>query len=746
MASFFAQHSSDWEVRWDVRSGRPHLVQGRGVPLVPGRGNSLTSADVALPRGRALEIADLEPLVRAFLRRFPEMFRLNGSELVLDRGASAIVAGGSDVASIELRQVVNGVPVERAGVFFRLNSGNIVQFGTKRLADVRIDTKPALSREAALARALAAVGAEASTIETLLDAGTLTILPTVAPGDAGGDSYAGAAGEGYRHRLAWELAFRLRDDLRTHAVFVDAHDGEVLAAFDRNAYVEATVTGGIYPRTNTDPEEVRGMPFASVENNGTKVTDAEGVYDYSGGTATVRLDGKHIKIDSLCGNVELTSSTGDLALGTSGGTNCANPPDGGMGNTHAARTSFYHLATVNRRVASILPGNAWLEGKLTVKTDLLDSTCNAHWDGVYVLLYREAGLCTNSGEIASIALHEWGHGLDDSTGGLPPDAASIEASADTTAMLQMREGCIGPNFIPSLPCHNCVDCTGVRDPSDFDIDGPGVIARALDARSDQGIDCDRWACPDNALYGPLRFQGHCESQIASSANWDLAQTMVARYGEKSGWERTELLWYGSAGPRDDAYRNTGVVCGTSTDGCLADNWYTAYLGVNDDNGNLSDGTPDACRIWDAMSAHQIACGSRPPCTVGATCGSQVCPLTTCTAPRPPASECPIDTLVFSAKHALGWTAPGPACLKPKLYDTAKGDLDCLRRSCRPLAQTVPTCVPFENDSSDVTATDAAIPAPGDGFWYLVRIQGGTWNSTGLEQCTDYDVTLPLGCP
>ena len=191
---------------------------------------------------------------------------MSGSDLVLDLERSVRVAGGSDAWSIELGHVRGGVRVEGAGVYFRLNSGNVVQFGTELLGDVRIDPVPTLSREAALAAALARIGAPAEAVETVVDPGTLRILPTLVPGESAGGEYAGPAGEGYRHRLVWDLTFVLADDPRTLRVAVDAHDGEVLRVADRN--VHATVTGGIYPTTNTDPEEIRGLPFANVTNNG----------------------------------------------------------------------------------------------------------------------------------------------------------------------------------------------------------------------------------------------------------------------------------------------------------------------------------------------------------------------------------------------------------------------------------------------------------------------------------------------
>ena len=81
-------------------------------------------------------------------------------------------------------------------------------------------------------------------------------------------------GAGYRHRLAWEFSFRRANDNSTYKVAVDANSGDLLQVIDLTRYSE--VKGGIYPRTNTDPEVVVGFPFASVSNGGAKVTDAIG--------------------------------------------------------------------------------------------------------------------------------------------------------------------------------------------------------------------------------------------------------------------------------------------------------------------------------------------------------------------------------------------------------------------------------------------------------------------------------------
>ena len=454
-----------------------------------------------------------------------------------------------------------------------------------------------------------------------------------------------------------------------------------------------------------------------------------------------------------CGAISLSNSaTGDLTFGTSGGTDCTTPGVGGAGNTHASRTGFYHLTDINRKAATFLPGNAWLNGTLTANMNI-----NNHLQRVLErqhreLLPRRAAAARTPASSRRSSSTSGATGWTRTRAARPSDQGSGEAVGDTFAFLETRDGCIGQNFLPGENCDNCTACTGVRDVSDFDVSGPAVIARPSNVTNNAGINCDRFACPylsqGISLPGPDGLRRPLRELIAGSANWDLAQTLIAALGTEPGWAKMDQIWYGSLTPSKSAYRvASGGTCNPSAtvDGCAATNWYTVYLTVDDDDGNLANGTPNACRIWDAFDAHGIACGQRPACSTGGSCGTPACPLSSCAPPLPPASSCPIDTLVFTSKTGLGWLAP-TACALPLEYDTAKGNLDCLRSTCRPIGQSVPVCLPLEDDSGDLTAVDAAAPDPGDGFWYLARVHGGTWNSTSEEQCTDYDAALPLGCP
>jgi Zn-dependent metalloprotease len=622
LAAFVRDFGSEWIVRWDRRSARPHLIQGSGVAIVPGRGNGLLPADLGLAAGQPTTLEAVAARLRGFLAAYPELLGVEGLDLRLDPARSTAFGAGNSKWFVELAQYQNGVPVEGANVFFRLSHGNLVQFGADRVSPVAIDTQPALNRETAFAAALRELQFPAPAgLETVVDAGSLHLYPTVTEGEASGERFAGAAGSGYSHLLAWKFVFRVAGESTTYQVLFDAHRNQVLEVRDLNATVDATVSGGIYPTTNTDPETVVTFPFATVTNGGTTSTNAAGIYNYAGGTATVTLNGQYFRMLDACGSISLAdSTTGNLAFGTSGGTDCTTPGVGGTGNTHASRSGFYHLTRINRKADTFFPANAWIDSKVTANMNI-NQTCNAFWNGSTLNFYRSGGGCSNTGELAAVFLHEWGHGMDSNTGGSASENGSGEAVGDTFAFLETRDGCIGQNFQPASNCHNCTSCTGVRDVSDFDLSGPALIAKPANVTSNAGLNCDRFACPylQQGIFpyqGPMGYEGHCESVISSAANWDLTQMLVAEYGTDPGWAAMDEIWYGSLTPSKSGYRLvSGGKCNIAAvlDGCGATNWYTVYLPVDDDDGNLANGTPNGCRIWDAFSAHGIACGARPAC-------------------------------------------------------------------------------------------------------------------------------------
>lgn len=630
LTPFLQRYGRDWEVRWDDRADRPNLIQGSGIALVPGRGNTLSPQQFGLARESDMTLDLVSAEARKFVAGNSDLLGTDGIELALD-GARSVRAGGDQpLWFVEFGQFHGGVRVDGAFVYVRVAQGNIVQFGAERVAPVTIASTPALSREQSFDSAWRQLEFPPdSTVDQFLQRGELRIYPLLPAGERAGETYTDLRGYGYRHVLAWRHVFQLNGDSATWEVLVDAQDGHVLQARDLTVNVNATVTGGIYPTTNSDTEIVVPLPFVTLTNGVEKVTDTLGIYDYSGGTATATLNGKYFRMIDTCGSISLSTTTdGNLAFGSSGGTDCITPGVGGSGNTHASRTGFYHLSRINEKARTFFPSNTWLQGKVSANMNV-NNTCNASWNGTSLNFYKSGPsasdpniLCSNTGEIAAVFLHEWGHGMDTNSGGSASENGSGEAVGDTFAFLETRDSCIGQNFRPGLNCANCVDCTGVRDVGDFGLSAPPAKrASPANLANDAGINCDRYTCPyttpQGQVYrGPMGYEGHCESYIASGANWDLTQSLIARFGA-SGWSKMDRIWYASLTPSKSAYRvASGGTCNTSAsvDGCAATNWYSVFLVADDDDGNLNNGTPNACRIWDAMNAHGIACSTRPVCS------------------------------------------------------------------------------------------------------------------------------------
>jgi len=633
VADFQRRYSGEWEMRWDTRNDRPNLVQGSGIALVPGNGNRLTAASLGLASNEQIDMAVVESRLLEFIAANSALLKTDGLEFQLDLNSS--VAQGKDNTHwfIELQQSKNGVPVRGANLFFRISHGNIVQFGSNLTAPVQIDTIPVSTAAKAFDVGFSELGLPAGLpVVSMPIPGELLLLPFASESRYEvGTGYNGIEGAGYSHRLAWHYQFKLKGENAVFDLLLDAKTNRVIEVRDTTLYAAATVDGGVFLGLNTGPETIVGLPFAAVTNGTAKVTDALGIYDYSGSAATTALDGKYFKMVDACGSISLSNSTdGNLHLGTDPSTDCGSNNGGGAGNTRASRTGFYYLTKINRKAATFLPSNTWIASKVTANMNV-NQTCNATFGGNQANFYR-SGLhpsdstirCANTGELPAVFLHEWGHGMDTNSGGASSEYGSGEAVGDTFAFLETKDACIGPGFYASgQVCANCEDsCTGVRHLKAFSQQGSHTIAKPSTITDNNGPNCDRYACPYlvngfQPYQGPMGYEGHCESYIAGSANWDLAQSLVSTHGATAGWAQMDKIWYASLTSSKAAYRvASGGTCNVNAtvDGCGANNWYTVYLAADDNDGNLANGTPNACRIWDAFNAHGIACGTRPTCS------------------------------------------------------------------------------------------------------------------------------------
>jgi hypothetical protein len=253
-------------------------------------------------------------------------------------------------------------------------------------------------------------------------------------------------------------------------------------------------------------------------------------------------------------------------------------------------------------------------------------------------MFRDSGSnCHNTGEIAGVLDHEWGHGMDNN--GVNGNISNPgEGIADVHAILRLQDSCMGRGFFKSGNCSGygdpCTDCTGIRD-ADFakHVSGDPVDLAWITSHCGGGS-------------GPCGREVHCEGYIVAETAWDLFarafQGAPFSYDRNTALELTTRLFFLGSQPVTSWYQ-----CTQPFGGCTASGGYFNLLAVDDDNGSLADGTPHMSAIFKAFNGHQIACDTPAPVDSGCAGGPDNAPDVTAN---------PVDQ-----GAALNWTAvPGAA--------------------------------------------------------------------------------------
>ncbi len=259
----------------------------------------------------------------------------------------------------------------------------------------------------------------------------------------------------------------------------------------------------------------------------------------------------------------------------------------------------------------------------------INSTCNAFWSGSTVNFYRSGGGCNNTGELAGVFDHEWGHGMDNNDA-LPNIANPGEGIPDVYASLRLNTSCIGRNF-RATNCGGygdpCLDCSGVRD-IDWANRNSG-IPHDINSPFPTGID----ALCGTGSGTPCGGSTHCEGAAYAEAIWDLwnRDLTAAPFNMSFDTARevaTKLTYLGAG------FAGNWFQCGASEfNGCNADGGYLNFLAADDNDGDLTNGTPHMSAIFLAFNRHGIACGTPTVTDSG-------CPARPATAPT--VSTTPLD--------------------------------------------------------------------------------------------------------
>jgi len=633
----------------DARSGIPAFVD-LVKPIMPGDGvgNSLTWSVGALhlhdddPHGPPQTHKEIQDIALVAVENW---FHENDGYLGIDsrsqlfqQGRTRMAVHGStgEMVQLSAQRTFKGLAVKGSRATATIKKGNLINIGLEQWGEIDedFDVEPSITADEAIEAVADHAGREViegkldckselvilSMVKGLQDATTTTTTSTKIPkvkndffsklrgqlparvgsdaedeaetedeafGSENNKQDSSAVNEYYDYMLVWKVCpVFVGQQQEMMEAYVNAHTSQVYSFVDTVDYFN-NARGSVYPTSN-DGEGADGslqadwpMPYMYV---GSQTTTTGGNYEGSGSmTATYR--GPYVDMVDNCGTDSLTQS-GGINWGGSGGTDCTTPGFGGAGNTHSSRSGFYELNKIMEIARSRLPNNSWLQGRLRSNMNI-NNSCNAYWN-VSINFYREGNGCGNTGEIAAIFDHEWGHGMDryDVTSGIADPSG--EGIADLYSALRLNDSCIGRGFYLSRKCSGCISCTGVRD-IDY-MKKSGSPFTHSNAKSSCGSSV------------------HCIGVVYSEAVWDLykrhLQSPPYNYDDNTAMEIVTRMTYIGAGNVANWFSLNGT---PGSSGCFSNSGYHAYLAADDDDGNLNNGTPHMNAIFTAFNEHQIAC-------------------------------------------------------------------------------------------------------------------------------------------
>jgi trimeric autotransporter adhesin len=631
LEAFTARRAADgstFHVFIDPRSGAAVNVMG-AVPLIPGRGvgNRVTLESLGTRLGRTVEAVDAAAVgdaVLAYVNANRDVLGIDVTQL----GAVRATQVSDELWQVSIPQAIDGIPVRHGRIAASISHGNLVTIGTEAWGNVSPLARPSVTAEQAVEAGFAYLEGRTGHDEMLAEP-RLEIIPFAPAEFRVGEGFEGPVGRGYGHYLVWTFEFQRPPELARWEVRVNAHTGEVLAVEDTNQYVERGFTGGVYPVTSTGicPDAGRcgimqtgwPMPFANTgfaaPNN---FTNSAGIYDYSSGTATTSLAGRFVRMVDSCGAVNESSATGAINLGGANNQHDCTSGGSSAGNTPASRSGFYELNKLAEQARGWLPSNAWLNAQLVSNMNL-NQTCNAFWGGGTVNFYRSGGGCRNTGEIAAVFDHEWGHGLDDNdaAGAL---SSSSEGYADIAAIYRLQTSCVGYGFFQTLNdgCGQTADGTGFntneaqQGAAHCDTDCSGVRDADWAKHSPSTPDTPaNFVCTSCLVSSGLcGRQTHCAAAPSRQAAWDLVTRDLTAapfsLDSQSAFIVGNKVFYQGSG-NIGAWH--GCTCPSTSSGCATANGYMQWITADDDNGNLNDGTPHMTAIFNAFNRHGIACAT-----------------------------------------------------------------------------------------------------------------------------------------
>ncbi len=442
-------------------------------------------------------------------------------------------------------QVENGVEVLLSGVELRIfANGNVMAFGVDYYPELSLNLKPSISYSSAITRSTTGMENATAVVPAGEAAapGTVYVLPV-----KGNDE------------VSYKLVYKIPIHTATgrYLSFVDAHSGSVLWRYNRSHGVstDVTISGGVKMNTPLDEEEVRYFPYQTVTIGGQEyTTDENGALNVdvqSGSSVSATFDGPYAV-------VRPTGKTAGKYTGTVQPGTPLNIVWDDNNSLRYERILFYHVNRVRELWKEVDPSLTVMDRPMYLTLDYSPSQANAFSNDDSITFLALSDNATLMADGPSVLYHEYGHSLNNllyQSLGRPDgmiNPACHEGTADVASCLLLDESRVGV----------------------------GVFADNSE-RYIRNIQNDMvW--PDSAM-----GESHNDGQILAAAFWDLRNSL-------SREESLKLAHFAKYGLPDDP-----------EDGIAFNEWFIETLIADDDDGDLTNGTPHAVEIITAFNRHHI---------------------------------------------------------------------------------------------------------------------------------------------
>jgi len=449
-----------------------------------------------------------------------------------------------DIRSVGFRQLADGIPVLGGQISFRFKRDRMFVIGSEALPFVKV-ARP----RARLARSVLQTRAR----DNLRRALELPAAPTSVVGDevvlplVADDAVLG-------YRVAAPVTIDGGADGR-YLAYVDPASGDVLAVHQQNRYATGQL---LYRGVDRHPLRARvdrPARSAHVAVAGVAQTSApDGTLTWSPDTAvtvTTAVVGDFVTVVNKA--VDGMLVTGDLLIAPSG----ASVWDVSADEKQDAQVQVF-IATnrVKDYVRTMIdPGMPGIADATTANVNIAQN-CNAFFDGTSINFFHASMQCQNTGLLEDVVFHEFGHAVHaaeiiEGVGSF--DGAMSEGAADFLAASITGDPGMGRGFF-----HTDEPLRDI-DPVDSEYAWPKDIAEI-----------------------------HHTGLIFGGTFWDLRKALLAARPEAEAIALTNKLFLATL-------RRSVSIPSSMVEALAAD----------DDDGDLSNGTPNECFIRDAYGRHGL---------------------------------------------------------------------------------------------------------------------------------------------